>query len=296
MTPTRRRLALAGSIVAVLAATAVPAHAAATATTVRAITWNVCGAACAYGDPQPLATQAARAVRAWNADILFLQEVCVNQVAAIRSALPGYEGTFKSQLRTSRCGGTGKHGIAIFVRGSSSNERWTNLGGTEGLTGPEYFLLAVDGRTADGRTYTAATAHLRVKCDAEYDYDDCAPITNGARIEQSEIIVDELEWLVDDGVPVVLGGDFNMLPASEPMSMFYGRNAGGYGVFAEADGTEAGAGGRGGESTACDKDQKIDYVFYSMAQFKDLDGDAAACATVDRVSDHRLLRATATLR
>jgi endonuclease/exonuclease/phosphatase family metal-dependent hydrolase len=295
MTPSRRRLALVGSLVAVLAATAVPAHAA-TPATVRAITWNVCGAACADGDPQPLANQAARAVRAWNADILFLQEVCANQVAAIRSALPGYEGTFKSQLRSSRCGGTGKHGIAVFVRGSSSNERWTNMGGTEGLTGPEYFLLAVDGRAADGRTYTAATAHLRVKCDAEYDYDDCAPITNQARIEQSEVIVDELEWLVDDGVPVILGGDFNMLPASEPMSMFYGSDAGGHGVFAEADGTEAGATGRGGESTACDKEQKIDYVFYSMAQFKDLDGDAAACATTDRVSDHRLLRATATLR
>jgi len=296
MTPTRRRLALVGSIVAVLAATAVPAHAAESATTVRAITWNVCGAACAYGDPQPLATQAARAVRAWNADILLLQEICVNQVAAIRSALPDYEGTFKSQLRTSRCEGTGKHGIAIFVRGGSSNERWTNIGGTEGLTGPEYFLLAVDGRTAGGRTYTAATAHLRVRCDAEYDYEDCAPITNRARIEQSEVIVDELEWLVHAGVPVILGGDFNMLPASAPMSMFYGRAAGGYGVFAEADGTEAGAGGRGGESTACGKDQKIDYVFYSAAQFRNLDGDAAACATSNRVSDHRLLRATATLR
>jgi hypothetical protein len=81
------------------------------------------------------------------------------------------------------------------------------------------------------------------------------------------------------------------------MSMFYDRGAGGYGVFAEADGAEGGAvGGRGGESTACDKDQKIDYVFYSTAQFRNLDGDAAACATADRVSDHRLLRATATLR
>jgi endonuclease/exonuclease/phosphatase family metal-dependent hydrolase len=297
MTPTRRRLALVGSIIAVVAATAAPAQADAPATTVRAITWNVCGAACAYGDTQPLATQAARAVRAWNADVLFLQEVCVNQVAAIRSALPGYEGTFKSQVRSGRCGGTGKHGIAVFVRGGSSNERWTNIGGTEGLTGPEYFLLAVDGRTADGRTYTAATAHLRVKCDAEYDFDDCAPITNQARIEQSEVIVDELEWLTHDGVPVILGGDFNMLPTSGPMSMFYGPSAGGHGVFAEADGAEAGAvGGRGGESTACDKDQKIDYVFYSTAQFRDLDGDAAACATSDRVSDHRLLRATATLR
>jgi endonuclease/exonuclease/phosphatase family metal-dependent hydrolase len=297
MTPTRRRLALLGSIVAVLAATAVPAHAAASATTVRAITWNVCGAACVDGDPQPLAAQAARAVRAWNADILLLQEVCANQVVAIRAALPGYEGTFKSQVRTSRCGGTSKHGIAIFVRGGSSNERWTNIGGTEGRTGPQFFLLAVDGRTADGRTYTAATAHLRVKCDAEYDRDDCAPITSRARMEQSEVIVDELEWLVDDGVPVVLGGDFNMLPAGEPMSMFYGPGAGGYGVFAEADGAEAGVvGGRGGESTACDKQQKIDYVFYSTAQFKDLDADAAACATSDRVSDHHLLRATATLR
>jgi endonuclease/exonuclease/phosphatase family metal-dependent hydrolase len=296
MTPTRRRLALVGSIVALLAATAVPAHAAAD-TTVRAISWNVCGAACAYGDPQPLASQAARAVRAWNADILFLQEICVNQMAAIRSALPGYEGTFKSQVRASRCGGSGKHGIAIFVRGGSSNERWTNIGGTEGLTGPEFFLLAVDGRTADGRTYTAATAHLRVKCDAEYDHDDCAPITNQARTEQSEAIVDELEWLTEEGVPVVLGGDFNMLPHSEPMDMFYDRRAGGYGVFAEADGAEGGAvDGRGGESTACAKNQKIDYVFYSSAQFRSLDGDAAACATVDRVSDHRLLRATATLR
>ena len=39
----------------------------------------------------------------------------------------------------------------------------------------------------------------------------------------------------------MLGGDFNMLPHDEPMSMFYGRAAGGYGVFAEADGTEGGA-------------------------------------------------------
>jgi endonuclease/exonuclease/phosphatase family metal-dependent hydrolase len=297
MTPMRHRLALVGSLVAVLAATATPVQAAASATTLRAITWNVCGAMCADGDAQPLATQAARAVRAWNADILFLQELCVNQMAAIRSALPGYEGTFKSQVRSGRCGGSGKHGIAVFVRGSSSNERWTNLGGTEGLTGPEYFLLAVDGRTAGGRTYTAATAHLRVKCDAEYDHDDCAPVTNQARTEQSEVIVDELEWLTRKGVPVVLGGDFNMLPDGGPMRIFYGPSAGGHGVFAEADGAEAGAvDGRGGESTVCSKEQKLDYVFYSAAQFKHLDGDAAACAASNRVSDHRLLRATATLR
>jgi endonuclease/exonuclease/phosphatase family metal-dependent hydrolase len=294
MTPTRC-LAVAVAVVAALASTAAPAHAA-TPTTIRAITWNVCGAMCVDGDTEPLASQAARAVRSWNADILLLQEVCATQVAAIGARLPGYESTFKSQVRTSRCGGSRKHGIAIFVRGGSSNERWVNIGGTEGLTGPEYFLLAVDGRTADGRTYTAATAHLRVKCDAEYDYDDCAPVTHQARTEQSEAIVDELEWLTHDDVPVILGGDFNMLPDSEPMSMFYGPHAGGYGVFAEADGAEGGASGRGGESTACDKEQKIDYVFYSTAQFRDLDGDAATCATANRVSDHRLLRATATLR
>jgi exonuclease III len=289
MTPTRR-FALPTIVVALLAAVAVPsASAEPNDVTVRAITWNVCGAACAHGATQPLASQAVRAVRAWNADILLLQELCATQFAAIRASLSGYEGTFKSQVRSGRCGGTGKHGIAVFVRGGSSNERWVNLGGTEALTGPEYFLLAVDGRTADGRTYTAATAHLRVKCDPEYDYADCMPITRNARAEQAEAIVDELEWLVHDGVPVVLGGDFNMLREDAPMGYFYGPSAGGFGVFDEADDVDR-------ESTACDKTQKIDYIFYSAAQFRDLDGDAAACATTNRVSDHHLLRGIATLR
>ena len=291
MTPARRP-ALVALMVLIATAFTVPAHGAAKEPALRSITWNVCGAVCARGATQPLASQAVHAVRAWNADILFLQELCATQFAAIRDSLAGYEGTFKSQVRSGRCGGSHKHGIAIFVRGGSSNERWTNIGGTEGLTGPQYFLLAVDGRAANGRRYTAATAHLRVKCDPGYDRSDCLSVTHQARSEQAEAIVDELEWLVRTGVPVVLGGDFNALPANEPMSLFYGPSAGGHGLFQEADG----GAGRGGEATACDKPQKIDYVFYSSAQFKALDGDAAACSRTQRVSDHRLLRATATLR
>jgi endonuclease/exonuclease/phosphatase family metal-dependent hydrolase len=231
-------------------------------------------------------------VRAWRADVLFLQEVCGTQFAAIRAALPGYSGAFKSQLHSGRCNGSGKHGIAILVRGAATNIRWWNIGGIEALTGSTYFMLAVNGRTADGRAYTAATAHLRVKCDAGYDSTDCAEITREARADQTEAMVDELNPLVRAGVPVVLGGDLNMVPTSPPMSRFYGPSAGGVGLFVEADG----GAGRTGESTACEKDVKIDYVFYSRSQFGSVDGDAAECSIDDRVSDHKLLRATATWR
>jgi len=288
-----RGSALVAAVVAacLVLATPAPVIAAPSEPPLRAITWNVCGAACAWGDEQPLAAQAAHAVRAYNADILFLQEACAPQFAAVRAALPGYTGTFKAQLRSGRCGGSNKHGIAVFVRGTATNARWWNIGGTEGLTGTTYFLLAVDGRTAAGRRYTAATVHLRVKCDAEYDYDDCAPLTHEARTEQAEAITDELDPLVRAGVPVVIGGDFNMLPGSSPMSMFYGPTAGGTGLFVEADGGL----GRTGESTVCDGEQKIDFVFYSRPNFGFVDGDAANCAD-DPVSDHKLLRATATWR
>src|SRR6185312_13902032 len=123
--------------------------------------------------------------RAWKADVLFLQEVCSTQVAEIRDELPGYSSAFKAQLRSGRCNGTGKHGIAILVRGTATNVRWWNIGGTEALTGTTYYMLAVDARTADGRVYTAANVHLRVKCDADYDSDECAEITYAAREDQA---------------------------------------------------------------------------------------------------------------
>lgn len=255
---------------------------------VRAITWNVCGAVCAKGATEPLTAQTVRAVRAWSADVLLLQEVCAPQFAALRAALRGYSGTFKAQTRSARCGGSGKHGIAVFVRGSATAARWRNLGGAEARTGYEFFLLEVDGRTRSGRPYTAATAHLRVKCDPGYVRETCAPIVAAARAAQVAAIADRLDVLVRAGRPVVLGGDLNMRATDAPMSRLY---ADGSGLFREADGGTS----RGGEPTDCMGTVKIDYVFYSAAASSRLDGDAAACAPAP-VSDHRLLRAVAYLR
>jgi endonuclease/exonuclease/phosphatase family metal-dependent hydrolase len=97
---------------------------------------------------------------------------------------------------------------------------------------------------------------------------------------------------VDDGIPVVLMGDFNVTPGDDRLDRIYSSALGGgaFGRFEEVDeynGSTTAC--RCGESTLGSR--KIDYIFVSARDFYSADGDA----TSSSYSDHDPLRGSATL-
>ncbi|MFD0476235.1 endonuclease/exonuclease/phosphatase family protein [Nonomuraea thailandensis] len=109
------------------------------------------------------------------------------------------------------------------------------------------------------------------------------------------------------GDPVVLAGDFNVLPHDDALDPLY-NHSGGRGVFQEVDENDKDFFGarcdrsedrcRTGEATAqkpCSPEVtepgKIDYIFLSYYWFTTVRGDSAACTS--GMSDHHLLRGAA---
>lgn len=101
------------------------------------------------------------------------------------------------------------------------------------------------------------------------------------------------QW-VDDGIPVVLMGDFNVRPNDNRLDPIYDSALGGHadGRFEEVDEYHnSSTRCRCGEATQHGTDRKIDYIFVSARDFYDVDGDA----TSSSYSDHDPLRGSATL-
>jgi len=116
------------------------------------------------------------------------------------------------------------------------------------------------------------------------------------RRAQIESVASTVNRWVDDGIPVVLMGDFNVTPDDDRLDPIYDSALGGdaYGRFEEVDEYHnSSTRCRCGEATrhGADGDLKIDYIFASARDFYGVDGDA----TSSSYSDHDPLRGSATL-
>ncbi|MDD9377691.1 FG-GAP-like repeat-containing protein [Streptomyces sp. ZAF1911] len=299
--PHALRAAVGSAVLALaaLAVGAVPAQAdtvsASTAPPLRFVSYNICGNVCSgasYDQQKRIDSIVAQAaVTTWNADQIFLQEVCRPQYDEVlkRLAPQGFRGSYSATLtgNPSVCGGH-DYGNAVLVRGpvSESVELDLTVGGER-----EPIKVPCVKNYVQNRLNWACSVHLY--------WDDgtlAAP--------EAERLAAQAKTWQDQGIPVVLGGDFNHSPRTSSLTPFYDTaiNDNARGTFIEADETDgdffdpaACTVGqeqrcRSGETTRDGK--KLDYVFFSSKHFKSPKGDALALDPA--VSDHQMVRGAAT--
>jgi endonuclease/exonuclease/phosphatase family metal-dependent hydrolase len=262
------------------------------------VTYNVCGGSCTRRlSVDDWNGKIIHAIEHADADVILLQELCRGQYDGLRRALGDrYESRWAGTMSDNMgCGDqwsdglsdseAESFGIAIFIRGSGS------IGNTQRLWLPNQeedeprALLCVDARLR-GRVARVCNSHLDWHSDTE-------------EVQAAYIAGRVVPWA--RRMPVVFGGDMNAVPTSTAMGYFYGRSAGG-GTFTEVDDADRNFFGkrcgkhaqhcRSGEET--DAGRKIDYIFLSRRHFDAVTGDAAR--RDDDLSDHRLLRGTASWR
>ncbi|MFF4582201.1 endonuclease/exonuclease/phosphatase family protein [Streptomyces sp. NPDC001389] len=257
--------ALTASAALLLAApcTAPPARAA-EAPPLRVVTYNICGNMCAaapYDDDRRIDSVVAQADPAgWNADQLFLQEVCEPQYDEIlaRLAPQGFQGHYGPTLSglPHVCGGH-PYGNAVLVRGqvSATADLDLTVGGES-----EPIRVPCVRNALHGLANWACSVHLY--------WDDG---TRGAP-EARRLAARAGAWR-DQGLPVLLAGDFNHSPGTASTEPFYSAG------YAEAD----------PDSNPTWNEKKLDYVFFG---YPDLIRREAEVLPLDpAVSDHRMLRA-----
>ncbi|WP_315902769.1 endonuclease/exonuclease/phosphatase family protein [Streptomyces salinarius] len=303
--PFRRALAVTTATLAALAGftTVAPgAHAdgvdGADAPPLRFVSYNLCGNECSdvegFDNDKRIDSVVKEATGAtWNADQLYLQEVCRPQYDAIRSKLQphGFNGLFTTTMgnRADICGGS-DYGVAVLVKGVVVDSKVLDL--TVGGESEPIKVPCV-------KTYTQSRANWGCSVHLYWRDPDLAYLEATQLAEQARL------WQ-DAGLPVVLGGDFNAGPRSKVASQFYepAIDDGGVGIFLDADETDRDhfiadpcADGRtrcrSGEYTFENQygATKIDYLFLSARQFTGAKADALPLD--HSVSDHRLLRGAA---
>ncbi|WP_049573236.1 endonuclease/exonuclease/phosphatase family protein [Nonomuraea sp. SBT364] len=279
----------------------------------RFLSYNVCGAAsqCAdiYGDSRTAwRDQVVKAIDHWGADLVMLQEVCYNQWTLLRDHLqnragkPSYDSVWAAALPASpstagcsRWGTDHRFGVVIFAKGGvgTINNGSRSVHALPEAEPVENRIMLCARASVTGRMVRACTTHV-----------DHHPATAKLQVERVASIT---RAFASEGDPVVLGGDFNVLPTDAALDPLYDHN-GGYGVFQEVDENDKDFFGgtcgrsldrcRSGEATAepvCSPKVgtpgKIDYIFLSYYWFTTVRGDAAACTP--GMSDHHLLRGAA---
>jgi endonuclease/exonuclease/phosphatase family metal-dependent hydrolase len=266
--------------------------------------YNLCGNECPLkngtSDSKTARTQDVldeASASGWNADGIFLQEVCADQYNTLNAGLQplGYHGMFTQTVRAGTpkvCGGGYAYGLALFVKGTVVDS--TSLVLTSGDEVEPIIVPCIEANIR-GQVLWGCSVHLYWVAD---------PTLN--QLEAVKLAAQVAAW-EDAGIPVVLGGDFNALPRTTSMSDFYSPSAddGGHGRFVEADETDksyfnqqvcdpvARLYCRSGETTYNDDSSggtaKIDYLLFSERYFRDAVGDALPR---DRsVSDHQIFRA-----
>ena len=216
------------------------------------MSFNVCGGACRAGEVRRTAAFAARTALRHRASAVLLQELCFGQYRQIRSLLAGhgYTGRFATTTRSRACGGA--YGVALLVRGPSAGTVIKRLPVRAGQE--PRVLLGTYVRIA-GRRALVAVVHL-------------SPSTHAGLAGQLRTVA----GLVDDAV--IIGGDFNALPATPGLQPFYAR-------CVEADPTRR-------TPTFDLASRKIDYIFGSAA----LVSRAVSRSLPTAMSDHRVYLGT----
>ncbi|MFD5770482.1 FG-GAP-like repeat-containing protein [Streptomyces sp. NPDC127049] len=276
-----------------------------TAPALRFVSYNMCGSgnpctdALGYTDEAKYTTivdQTNGSV--WNADQIFLQEVCRYQYdeLARRLAPKGFQGLYTTTVQlgtgSTLCakgpdGTKGDYGMAVLVKGTVTERKVLDLtagGETEPIKSP-----CVKSYT-QGRANWACSVHLYWAADPTL------------RNQEARFLASQAAAWQEQGLPVVLGGDFNDTPGSTMAGTFYGPATGsGTGTFTEVDETDkdyftsacaTATRCRSGETTFGSSRRKIDYIFLSSAHFKNVKGDVLPRVT--DASDHDMVRGAAT--
>ncbi|MFI1017694.1 endonuclease/exonuclease/phosphatase family protein [Streptomyces sp. NPDC020965] len=302
----------------------------------RFLSYNICGnndttADCSLTDEvNQRSAEVVRQATEWDSDILFLQEVCRSQYDEVRRRLAslGYEGTFERMLTPAQdgsgdlckytpSGGTAvpenDFGIAVFAKGP-----------IVALPALHLYSPTKDARWKAACLETALQGRTTRACSVHLTHND-----RPERTKQAESLARQVKPWIDQGIPVVLGGDFNpqheitdpndptkkiieprLAPLAEPLSRLY-SHSGGTGQFIETDQADAArftpeclalappAGQcRSGEptlradTTIGRVEAKYDYIFVSEAHFKNVVADAMPRHA--GVSDHYAYRGAAT--
>jgi len=248
---------------------------------VSVMSFNVCGGVCRGGEVTRTAAYTARTALQHKASVVLLQELCYSQFIRIRTLLgsAGYTARFAAGTAAGACDNHDrKHGkgfgVAILVRGKSAGNLVKRLPTTPGTEGR---VLLGTNATLGGRRTFVAVVHL-------------SPSPQAGLARQLRTVADYLNPRTTH--PVIVGGDFNAVPAYAGMSRFYSRSAGGIGRFIEASQFRSGVAARSGQATFDVRGAKLDYVFFTEGLFE----APSAVSIPTAMSDHRVYIGTAFIR
>ncbi|HEX8065645.1 MAG TPA: endonuclease/exonuclease/phosphatase family protein [Thermoleophilaceae bacterium] len=282
--------ALAGAFLLATAATA------SADTALRFWHFNMCGAVieapCNGGHDQPVSDAIKSSIESYRPHAVSLNEACQSQwgttywnlnaagvwTMGSRFVTTRYLGapTATSRINCNLYDGNRRFGNALFSRQAI-------------LLEPSATPLPKTQTTSETRRLWCMVVDLyrdTVYCTVHItNYDDDIE-------EQIRTVATTVDQWVDDGIPVVLMGDFNVTPNDDRLDPIYHSSLGGgaTGRFEEVDEYyNSSTRGRRGEATH--PKGKIDYIFVSARDFYSVDGDA----TSSSYSDHVPLRGSATL-
>ncbi|MFI7430646.1 FG-GAP-like repeat-containing protein [Micromonospora sp. NPDC049836] len=218
----RRLLALLVGVLAGTVAAVGPAHAG--SGSIGVLTFNVCGG---YIDTcrsdlaaGTWADRLAQEVTAKSPDVALFQEMCFGQKTSLEERLTGYVATWLTfradHYGCGKWGSDTRFGLATFVRAPSVQQVYSTP------------LRELHRETADVRAMLCVkaqvTSRLALVCNVHLGPD---LVDGGAAQAAAQID----GWA--QGLPVILGGDFNATPQDRNMSHFY-RGQGGLGRYTEA--------------------------------------------------------------
>lgn len=273
--------------------------AALTRPSVKAISHNIAGGMISKGAPAAIDYVEAQ-TRAWDPDVVMLQEVCESQFESFKTRFPTWNVKFAPMLAAkdySSCRG-GALGNVLASKWRMSDVTATGLGTAFDR---KFNLLCADiaksGVRAGG--LRACVTHLRAWSD-----DEAEPMRTRqtAKIRQTL-----LERITKRKQLVVVGGDFNAVPHSKPLNNVYHQKLNGKfngpGLFREADQTDKSFFKNAPRSVECSPGhcrtgqptfakRKLDYIFFSRSCAGGaLSGGVLGTGT----SDHNLYRGRAEL-
>jgi endonuclease/exonuclease/phosphatase family metal-dependent hydrolase len=285
-------------------------------TEVRAITYNLCGAAAHCDNPGEIDDRTGYLideVLLYDADVVTLTEVCYLQYTHIRDELAahGYQAAWKAiRPEIASCTPPGgnteqlaaanklRFGMVTLAKGTLANREEITLTptnyGTSAVSKALCHDLNISGFAAG--EIRGCVAHLRSGADGA---------AARARWAQSATWAAELDrYLLGNDQVVILGGDLNAEPADPELSPLYALE--GVGAFAEVGMTDSAhftAGCIDQQATECRSGEptfdhpvtgpkKIDYIFFS-ADHADALNDVVRPGGPN--SDHDLLRGSASI-
>lgn len=241
--------------------------------------FNVCGNICYEGGLEA-ADHLRDSILAWRPVIVTLNEICRPQAERLSELLRGsdhpMDHRFVATTVTTKC--PGEFGNAVFTRGPIIGDaeifELPNAAVSE-----QRKMICVETALEAGATVLACSVHIVYPSDRN----------NGANHKpQIDRVAEIVNERARSGTAVVLGGDFNEKPD---------RSENGRGPTLLRAITDEAVGGMFDEVDRADNERtlggsKVDHIFFSANRFCCFDGQP----TDPVVSDHRLLRGTATLR